>query len=91
MYTISRTKGFKKAVKKCVKRGLDIEAMNEVIKILASTGTLPQKYRPHKLSSKFNNAWECHIQPDWLLVWQQDDEELILLFINTGTHSDIFG
>ncbi len=91
MYTISRTKGFKKAVKRCIKRGLDIDAMNDVINLLASTGTLPQKYRPHKLSSKFKNAWECHIEPDWLLVWQQDDEELILLFINTGTHSDIFG
>lgn len=47
MYTISRTKGFKKAVKRCIKRGLDIKAMNHVIDILASTGTLPQEYKPH--------------------------------------------
>lgn len=91
MYSISRTKGFKKALKLCLKRGLDIKKLEEAVTILANTGTLPVEYRPHKLSSKFNYAWECHIEPDWLLVWEQDDKNLILLFINTGTHSDIFG
>jgi len=91
MYSISRTNGFKKAVKRCLKRGLDISALEKVIRILASTGTLPVEYRPHKLNSRFNYAWECHIEPNWLLVWEQDNEKLTLLFINTGTHSDIFG
>jgi len=91
MYTISRTKGFKKALKLCLKRGLNLKKLDEAIRILAETGTLPSQYRPHKLSSKFDFAWECHIDPDWLLVWKQDDENLTLLFINTGTHSDIFG
>ncbi len=50
-----------------------------------------KKYKPHKLNSRFNFAWECHIEPDWLLVWEQDDNELTLLLIDTGTHSDIFG
>lgn len=90
MYTISRTSGFKKAVKRCIKRGLDINLLEEVIMLLATTGSLPQKYRPHRLSGKFQYAWECHIEPDWLLVWKQDDTNLTLLFINTGTHSDIF-
>ena len=51
---------------------------------------LPPKYRPHKLSGNYSNCWECHIKEDWLLVWLQNDNELTLLFINTGTHSDLF-
>lgn len=90
MYNISRTTGFKKALKRCIKRGLDMKALEEVIRILASTGSLPPEYKPHKLNAKFNFAWECHIQPNWLLLWEQNDTELTLLFINTGTHSDIF-
>ncbi|MDE7414327.1 MAG: type II toxin-antitoxin system YafQ family toxin [Muribaculaceae bacterium] len=91
MYNIERTTGFKKAFKRCVKRGLNIEKFETVIKILSECGSLPEEYHPHKLSSRFNYAWECHISPDWLLIWQQDDEKLILLLVNTGTHSDIFG
>ncbi|UOE42489.1 type II toxin-antitoxin system YafQ family toxin [Chryseobacterium suipulveris] len=56
----------------------------------AESGTLPKKYKPHKLSRNYANCWECHIKPDWLLIWQHNDQELILLFLNTGTHSDLF-
>lgn len=59
--------------------------------MLAKTGTLPAEYRPHKLSGKYQGNWECHIEPDWLLIWQQKDLDLILLMVDTGTHSDIFG
>jgi len=60
--------------------------------ILQDTGTLPPSYRPHKLSNfKGNNTWECHIEPDWLLVWEQYDNQLLLIMISTGTHSDLFG
>lgn len=59
--------------------------------LLVETGTLPANYRPHKLQGKKGNVtWECHIQPDWLLVWEQHDEELIMLMLDTGTHSDLF-
>lgn len=91
MYIISRTNGFKKAVKRCLKRGLNIELLEHVINLLAANGSLPAEYKPHKLSSKFDYAWECHIEPDWLLIWTQDDTTLTLVFIETGTHSDIFG
>jgi len=91
MYKVVNTGRFKKSFKRCIKRGLDIKAFNNVIDILIKKGSLPSEYRPHKLSSKFNYAWECHIDPDWLLVWEQDDETLTLLLIDTGTHSDIFG
>ncbi len=68
MYTVTRTNAFKKAFKRCLKRGLDLKAFDEVIAILIQNGKLPPEYKPHKLNSKFNYAWECHIQPDWLLV-----------------------
>lgn len=90
MYTVSRTNEFKKSLKRCLKRGLDIGRLEEVIRLLAETGSLSQKYKPHKLTSKFDYAWECHIQSDWLLIWEQNDHELTLLLIDTGTHSDLF-
>lgn len=90
MYKVVRTNQFRKAFKRCIKRGLDITIFEEVVNILITTGTVPAKYRPHKLNAKFNFAWECHIQPDWLFVWEQYDDTLTLIFIDTGTHSDIF-
>lgn len=90
MYEIVTTKQFDKEVKKCIKRGYDISLLKEVMEILAETGTLPQKYKPHKLSGNYSGCWECHIKSDWILIWQQNDAELILLFTNTGTHSDLF-
>ena len=51
---------------------------------------LPKEYKPHKLSGNRLGQWECHIKPDWLLVWEQNDNKLTLLMLNTGTHSDIF-
>ena len=65
--------------------------LNTVLKKLAEKGALPPEYRPHKLTGRFQGNWECHIQPDWLLVWEQRDEELILLLLDTGSHSDLFG
>lgn len=90
MYSIAYTKRFEKDLKRCQKRGLDIQLIKEAIKLLAKTGTLPAKYRPHKLSGNMDGQWECHIQPDWLMTWQQNDMKLTLLFLQTGTHSDLF-
>lgn len=89
-YAIEYTGSFKKDYKRCVKRNLDISLLRHVVNLLAETGTLPQKYNPHRLSGKYNGFWECHIQPDWLLIWQQEDDVLRLLFSRTGTHSDLF-
>jgi mRNA interferase YafQ len=58
--------------------------------LLSKNGSLPIKYNPHKLSGNYQDCWECHIKPNWLLVWKQDDTALILLFTNTGTNSDLF-
>ena len=73
-----------------MKRGLDLQLIHEAIALLRATGTLPMKYRPHKLSGDKNGQWECHIEPDWLMIWEQNDTELTLLFLQTGTHSDLF-
>jgi len=64
--------------------------IQKVISILAGTGSLPSQYRPHMLNGKYRGQWECHIEPDWLMVWEQNDKELKLLFLYTGTHSDLF-
>ena len=68
-----------------------MEKLVTVVRLLVENGELPTKYRPHKLSGDYRGIWECHIQPDWLLLWKQDDEELVMLMTNTGTHSDLFG
>ena len=85
MYKIVYTKQFKKSLKLCLRRGLDAGLLNDVLNILSESGKLPVKYKPHKLKGKYSECWECHIQPDWLLVWQQNDKELNLLLIDTGS------
>lgn len=90
MYSVDTTKRFDKDLKRCLKRGLDLQLIHEAISLLRATGTLPMKYRPHKLSGKLQGVWECHIEPDWLMTWNQNDAELTLLFLQTGTHSDLF-
>ena len=91
MYQIEYTNRFQKDVRRCQKRGLEIGLLQKAVKLLEQTGTLPVEYRPHKLKGNRKNQWECHIEPDWLMTWEQDDTKLTLLFIQTGTHSDLFG
>lgn len=90
-YAIKPSMRFVKDLKRCEKRGYDMRLIKEAMVLLAETGTLPATYHPHKLSGDYVGCWECHIKPDWLLVWEQNDTELVLLMTNTGTHSDIFG
>ncbi len=92
-YSIDYTGTFKKDFKRLKKRGLPIDLLQEAIEILVETGSLPDKYRPHKLSGQYAGKWECHINgqnSDWLLVWDQDDTKLTLLLLRSGSHSDIF-
>lgn len=90
-YTIRYSNLFKRSFKKCLKRGCDEDKFRKVITILSESGSLPTKYRPHKLKGAYKDCWECHITPDWLLVWEQKDDELLLILIDTGSHSDLFG
>ncbi|MCM1450907.1 MAG: type II toxin-antitoxin system YafQ family toxin [Clostridium sp.] len=92
-YTIRNTKKFDKDLKRCAKRGLPMRLIAEALKILEATGTLPNEYRPHKLVGKYAGKWECHIDgrnSDWIMVWEQNETELTLLMLRTGSHSDIF-
>lgn len=89
-YSIVYTSRFKKDLKRCARRGLDLALLFKAIKTLEEGGMLPQSYKTHKLSGDYKGCLECHIQPDWLLVWKQDDCILELLLMNTGSHSDLF-
>ena len=84
------TNQFKRDVLLCKKRGLPMEKLKAVIDILLETGQLPAEYKPHKLAGQWIGLWECHIQSDWLLIWEQRETEMVLLMTRTGTHSDIF-
>ena len=89
-YEVKTTRRFDKDFKRCVKRGLDMAKLKAAMHLLAEEGELPSNYHPHKLSGNRDGQWECHLQPDWLMVWEQNDEELRLLFMQTGTHADLF-
>ena len=89
-YSIDFTNKFKKSLKKSVKRGLDPNLVLEAVSTLEETGCLPKSYKPHKLHGNYEGASECHITADWLMTWLQDDGKLTLLFLDTGTHSDLF-
>ncbi len=90
MYQILYTNRFKKDVKRAIKRGYDLTLLEKTIELLQESGSLPSVYKPHILSGKYAGKHECHIKPDWLLIWEQDNDKLILLFLASGTHSDIF-
>lgn len=91
MYTIQVTNQFKRDVKLCIKQGLPMDELKKVIALLEQNGCLPKEYQPHKLSGNRKGQWECHIEPDWLLIWTQNDKTLTILLINSGSHSRLLG
>lgn len=90
MLTIRYQVTFKKDYKRIKKRGYDIRLLEKVIALLAKGQPLPAQYRDHRLSGDYDGCRECHISPDWLLVYEVNEKELILYLTRTGTHSDIF-
>lgn len=92
MLKIRYTNKFKEDYKLAIKRGKKESKLKKVIELLANQMILPAKYRDHKLtnSKKYENVRECHIEPDWLLVYEIIDDELVLNLLRTGTHSDLF-
>lgn len=79
---------FKKDYKKCIKRGLDMDLLKNVVAILSIPEPLPPKNRDHFLTGNYSGRKECHIGPDWLLIYEVDGDDLYL--DRTGTHSDLF-
>jgi len=90
MYKVEYSSQFKKDFKKAKKRGLDQNRLKYILDILVENGNLPSQFKPHKLKGKYNGLWECHIQPDWLLIWDQEDEIKLISLVRTGRHSDLF-
>lgn len=90
MYQVRFTTAFKKSYKLMQKRGMDIAALDTVIDLLRQGKQLPPKYRDHGLTGNFVGFRECHVKPDWLLVYLIENDILTLTLVDTGTHSDIF-
>lgn len=90
MLEIVMSNRFKKDLKLAARRGYNFELLDEIVNKLARKELLPEKNRDHALSGDYARCRECHIAPDWLLVYQAEDKELILYLMRTGTHSDLF-
>ena len=90
MYTVKPTTKFQKDLKRIEKRGYNINLLTTVIKILAAGETLDKRYEDHALKGEYKGCRECHIAPDWLLIYEVIDSTLILYLTRTGTHSDLF-
>jgi mRNA interferase YafQ len=82
------TKRFRKDIDLARKRGKDLEKLKEVVTYLVEEQPLPNKYRDHSLTGNYINRRECHIEPDWLLIYKPDGQEII--FERTGSHSELF-
>lgn len=89
-YDIEVTSRFKKEYKKAQKQGLDTKLLKNIITMLADGQKLPDENRDHLLSGDWNGYRECHIQPDWLLIYKVHNDVLVLTLARTGTHSDLF-
>lgn len=90
MLDLKITNQFKKDLKKIKKRGLNISKLDNIISKLRKQEQLEDKYRDHALIGNYIGFRECHIEPDWLLIYAINNEELILTASRTGTHSDLF-
>ncbi len=90
MLKITYTSKFKKDVKLAAKRGKDISRLTKVIDMLASEQPLPVQFKDHSLSGDYIGFRDCHIEPDWILVYRVNKDILELLLARTGTHSDLF-
>ncbi len=91
-YAIKGLTKFKKQLKKAIKQGKDINKLIEVLKILANGDKLDLKYKDHTLinNNYYKDCRECHIEPDWLLIYKYNNDELILFMIEIGSHSELF-
>lgn len=90
-YDVIYSKKFKKSLKKVTKQGKDINKLLDIVDKLATKETLEPKYKDHALynDKRFKGCRDCHIEPDWVLIYKYLEEEIVLLLVNTGSHSDI--
>lgn len=90
MYNVIPTTQFKKDLKQIKKQGKDLEELKIIINMLANGEKLPEKNKDHLLTGDWHNHRECHIKPDWLLIYKIENNNLILTLARTGSHSDLF-
>lgn len=90
MYDIKVTSKFKKDLKMAIKRHFNIDELNTVVDTLAKGEPLPEKNKDHSLSGNWSDFRECHVAPDWLLIYKIEKDILVLTLTRTGTHSDLF-
>ena len=89
-YTVKYSNRFKKSYKLAKKRGKDISKLESIVTLLANGNTLPEKNKDHALAGDYEGFRECHIEPDWLLVYRYINDVLVLHLFDTGSHSDLF-
>ena len=90
-YQIELTAKYKKSYKKMAKRGLDMAVLDGVVRELSLGNVLASRFRDHALKGKYKGYRECHIKPDWLLIYKIYEDRLILVLVDTGTHADLLG
>lgn len=90
MYQLAKTGQFKKDFKVILKRNYDISKIKKVFQYLLEGKQLPAKYKNHPLKGKYMNHYDCHIGPDWILIYKKDSKNKVITLIRTGTHSDLF-
>lgn len=88
-YKVYKTTGFKKSLRKMLRRGKDIDKLEAVVQMLSNDTPLPQKYRDHALTGNFVGFRDCHIENDWVLIYKIQNDILILTLADTSTHSDL--
>jgi mRNA interferase YafQ len=90
MYSVFTTGKFDKDLKRAKRRNKDLSKIREIMEHLAAAKPLPARHRDHVLIGNYVGRRECHIEPDWLLIYKIDDEEKEITFERTGSHSDLF-
>jgi mRNA interferase YafQ len=89
MRALRTTKQFERDLRRAKRRGKTLDKLWEIVELLVRGEPLPSRCRRHRLSGQWNRLWECHVEPDWLLIW--DETEQTLTLVRTGTHADLFG
>lgn len=88
---IAWTAAFKKDYRRAQRRHLDMERLDDIIRALSRAETLPEQYKDHPLTGQWKGHRECHIQPDWLLIYRVEDDVLVLTLARNGSHAELFG
>ena len=89
-YEVRFTSRFKRDVKAAQRQGKDLTKLFEIIEKLSSGEILEERYRDHELSGRYRGKRECHVEPDWLLIYERSEDVLVLLLYRLGSHSDLF-